>query len=122
GYRREGIESGASAGWQVDGLKQSALAEDGKLGLAGVSLTTDRTGERLWLTAESAHFELYLLKQQGGGMVEVWLDGAPVHQRISLNSETIETAYLSVEAQCGIAHTIELRTIARGLVRVFGVV
>src|SRR5207253_909310 len=86
------------------------------------SLTTDRAGERLWLTAESDRFELYLLKQPGGGMVEVWLDGALLYERVSLNSETIETAYLSIEAQHSITHTIELRTIARGRVRVFGVV
>jgi lysophospholipase L1-like esterase len=121
-YRREGIESGSSAGWQVDGLKQAALAEDGKLGLAGLSLTTGRAGERLWLTAECDHFELYVLKQPGGGMIEVSLDGMLVHRDFSLNSPTMETAYLSVEASRGSPHTLELRTLASGQVRVFGLV
>ena len=121
-YRRDGVEGGSSAGWQVDGLKQAALAEDNKLGLAGVSLSTNRAGERLWLTAEGERFELYLLKQPGGGSVEIRLDGELVHRRVLLSSETLETAYLSVEATRGLPHTIELNTLTSGLVRVFGIV
>jgi lysophospholipase L1-like esterase len=121
-YRREGIAGGSSAGWQVDGVKQAALAEDGRLGLAGVSLTTDRAGERMWLTAAGERFELYLLKQPGGGAVEVWLDGVRRHLRVSLAAPHPEPAYLALVAAPGIPHTIELRTLAPGLVRVFGVV
>ncbi len=40
GYSRPGVTSQASAGWQTDGLTRASLAADGRLGLAGVSLST----------------------------------------------------------------------------------
>jgi lysophospholipase L1-like esterase len=121
-YRREGVESSSSAGWHVDGLKQVALDDDGRLGLAGLSLSTDRVGEQLWLTAECDRFELYLLRQPGGGAVEIKLDGAWYDRYVSLASPRVETAYLSIEAPRGTPHTIEIRTIAPGEVRIFGLV
>jgi len=121
-YRPSEVESGASAGWQVNGLGQAALASDGEYGLAGLSLSTERAGERLWLATACERFVFYLLKQPGGGAVEVLLDGGTVHYSVSLASPQAEAAYLEVEAGDDRPHLIELRTVRPGRVRVFGVV
>src|SRR6266568_320063 len=55
-YSRAGISSRASAGWQADGLTQASLASDGRLGLAGVSLTTSRSGEWMTVSATASYF------------------------------------------------------------------
>src|SRR6185369_13701827 len=50
GYTRPGVTSKNSAGWQIEGLTQASLAVDGRLGLGGVSLSTNAPGEWITLT------------------------------------------------------------------------
>ncbi len=137
-YSRSGIESEASAGWQINGLSLSSLASDGRFGLAGLSLSTNRTGESIRLTSDCTRFELYLLKQPHGGVIDVLLDGVMQQHHFSLASDDFEPTYLEVSVPADSAiqfealprpqsainslHSIELRTISPGLVRVPGVV
>jgi lysophospholipase L1-like esterase len=121
-YSRTGLESDRSSRWQVDGLNQDQFGEDGKFGLSGISLTTVRAGERIKITAECRRFELYLLKQPGGAVVDVLLDSVRYHRRFSLRSNRYETAYLEVETAGEGPHTLELLTITPGPARLLGVV
>ncbi len=121
-YWRKGLSSYSSKGWRVDGLSQASLATDNRLGLAGVSLSAYRAGEWVCLEAAGARFDLYLMKQAGGGTVDVLLDGALYHHGLSLLSSKPEPLYLEVAAGYDGSHTIELRVASTGWVRIFGVV
>jgi lysophospholipase L1-like esterase len=63
-----------------------------------------------------------MLRQPGGGTVEVWLDGVAADWRIPLDARRVEPTYFEVEAEGDEPHMLELRTIAPGEVRVCGVV
>ena len=54
GYHRSGVSSQASPGWETEGLTESSLAANDRLGLAGVSLSTRLPRETITLTAEGA--------------------------------------------------------------------
>jgi lysophospholipase L1-like esterase len=124
-YTRAGFTSFASSGWRVDGLKLAELADDNLLGLAGLSFTATRAGERLQLTASGQRFEFYLLQQPRAGAVECWLDGELYHPAFSLATLPLDvpqssTLFVPIEAATGGPHTLELRTVSNGPVRVFG--
>ncbi|MEW6209008.1 MAG: GDSL-type esterase/lipase family protein [Acidobacteriota bacterium] len=107
-----------SAGWRADGLSQST---DARLGLAGVCASADRTAEWIQLTARGRYFDIYLLKQPGGGSIDVLLDGALIHQNARLALDHYKPFYLEVEAESDGAHTIEIKISASGRVRLFGI-
>lgn len=121
-YARNGVTSGASSGWRTDGLSLAALATDNRLGLAGVSLGTEKAGERVWLTAEGHSFEFYLLQQPRGGALEIWLDGELVQPALSLAAPNPVSLFVIVTAAQDGQHTLELRTVAPGTVRLCGIV
>lgn len=118
-YSPVGGMSLASGGWQTDGL--GAFPRDGRLGLAGVSLTTESAGEWIRWNLRGRYFDLYLLRQPAGGAIDVFLDGALIYQHALLASDRFEAAYLELEAGAEGRHTIEIRTAARGRVRVLGI-
>lgn len=121
GYSRAGVTSQASAGWQTDGLTQGSLAADGRLGLAGVSLSTSAPSEWITVTAAGSYFVIYVLKQPGGGSIDVLLDGVERKRDVSLASSVSESACLEVVADTRSVHTIEIRTTSVGRTRVFGI-
>ena len=121
GYSRPGVTSQASAGWQTDGLTQASLVADGRLGLAGVSLSTRGPGEWITMTAAGSYFDVYVLKQPGGGSINVLLDGVEQKRNVSLASSISESACIEVIADTGSVHTIEIRTTSLGRTRIFGI-
>ena len=121
GYARAGVASRASAGWQVDGLTEASLSADGRLGLAGVSVTTRAAGEWITVTASGSYFDVYVLKQPGGGSMEVSLDGIAQKRNFSLSSSASEAVCIEVIADSGPVHTVEIRTTSAGRVRIFGI-
>ncbi|MBI1761867.1 MAG: hypothetical protein HYR56_10565 [Acidobacteria bacterium] len=121
-YVRAGVTQTASAGWRVDGLKLAALPFDNQLGLAGLSCTATRAGERLQISAPGARFEFALLQQPDAGAIEIWLDGELYHPTLSLAAPEVATLFVPVEAASADTHTVELRTVAAGPVRVFGLI
>jgi lysophospholipase L1-like esterase len=120
GYSRLGVDSGSSAGWHILGTGQPDAAADSRLGLAGLALSTDLPGQRLWISAESTSFELYLLKQPEGGEIEVSLDGA-THGVVPLKSGQPAPCYFAVGSSPAAKHILEIRTLSTGPVRVLGV-
>lgn len=120
-YRRGNLRSRQSNGWKVEGLGKAAQSAGGQFGLAGVSLTTAGKDEWITLQANGSRFDLYLLKQPGGGVIDVRLDDEPIDPQISLAAKTFAPFYLSVEAESEGLHTLEIRTVKPGAVKIFGV-
>lgn len=120
-FSHAGVTSQVSAGWQFDGLTQGSLAADGRLGLAGVSLSAHESGEWITLTATGNYFDIYLLKQPGGGVIDVLLDGIERTRNVSLASRATEPAYIEIATKVSSVHRLEIRTKAPGLTRVFGI-
>lgn len=118
-YSRKGVATGATAGWRVLGLGESSQA--GSWGLAGVALSSSTAGEKIWLSATGQRFDLYLLKQPGGGRCDVFFDGLRYFENVSLAAEEREPFYLTISAAGSEPHSIELRTLDKGEVRLFGI-
>lgn len=116
GYRRMDVRSGSTKGWHADGLVGKAPG-DGIYGLGGVSLTTSRPGEQVYLIANAESFELYYYRQPGGGSLQLYDNGMPV-DKISTDGEP-GPAYYHLDTTPG-DHRVDLETVDRAPVRVFG--
>lgn len=119
---RRGVKSGATSGWSVDGIGNSP-GNDGFYGLAGISLTTSKRDERMWLETSCNHFEIYYIRWPGGGTIDVTVDGASVlDQPLSLNSDLPGPDYYSYDTISTGVHRIEIRTLTPGRTRILGIV
>lgn len=114
-YRHADIRTGASDGWQVQGLV--GHPGDGLYGLGGVSMSVARPNEDAYLVAECQQLELSYLQQPGGGAVELYDNGAPV-ERISTDG-ALGPGYYKYLTTPG-SHRFELETVDHGPVRLFG--
>src|SRR5215831_8435146 len=72
--RRRGVVSGATSGWQIEGIG-GRVEKDNLYGLAGINLLTNRPNERIWLETTANHFEVYYVREPGGGTIDITLDG-----------------------------------------------
>ncbi len=120
-YARPGVMMQASGGWRVDGLSESSLIADGRFGLAGISFTAADVGESFTVTAPSSRFEIYLLKQPGGGAVTIFLDGVACERGFSLAAPRSEAAYVRISAATEALHSIEVKITKPGAARALGV-
>jgi lysophospholipase L1-like esterase len=114
-YHRLDVRSGESHGWVSDGLL--SRSGDGLYGLGGVSISTKRPQESVYLVAECERMELYYLRQPGGGSIDLY-DNDGVVERISTDGTT-GPGYYRHSTYPG-THRFELRTVERAPVRVFG--
>jgi lysophospholipase L1-like esterase len=114
-YRRMDVRSGSTRGWHTDGLV--GRSGDGVYGLGGVSMSTDRAHEAVYLDANAAEFELFYYQQPGGGTLQIYDNGVAMEQ-ISTDGEP-GPAYYRLEAIPGM-HRVEAETLDRGPVRLFG--
>lgn len=115
GYRRFDAPASQSSGWTTEGTINHE--GDGINGLAGVSITAQRPGETVTLTAQCDHLELYYLQQPGGGSFEFLSDDQAV--------ETIHTDGLAGPGYYDYApaageHKFTIRTLDGAPVRLFG--
>jgi lysophospholipase L1-like esterase len=120
-YSRPGVTIQASGGWHVNGLSDASLPDDGRFGLAGISFTAAERGESFEITAPASRFDLYLLKQPGGGAVTISLDGVVCERSVSLASARSEAAYVEVSAATDASHSLEVTIDKPGAVRALGV-
>lgn len=120
--RRLGVTSGATSGWVIEGIG-GRVAPDRIYGPAGIALSANQPGERAWIEAAGNHFELYYVRQPGGGMIDVLLDGASVlDSALSLQSTTPEAGHLFFDSPAKTRHRVEVRTLTSGKVRILGIV
>jgi len=119
---RRGVISGMTSGWAVDGLGSRA-EPNGIYGLAGMSLATTESDQRAWLETNCNHFEVYYLRQPGGGNIDITLDGQSVlEQPISLASDAPLPDYYTFDTPADRLHRVEVRTTTAGKTRILGIV
>jgi lysophospholipase L1-like esterase len=114
-YRRMDVRSFGSNNWYSDGL--FSREGDGRYGLAGVSITTNRAGETVALRAEGPLLQLNYLQQPGGGSLDL-TDNDVMLDTISTDGE-LAAGYYKREVEPG-PHYYALRTRDRAPVRLFG--
>jgi lysophospholipase L1-like esterase len=120
---RRGVLSGATSGWWIDGVGKGG-ATDGIYGLAGFSLSTDKADERAWVETACNHFEIYYLRQPGGGRMDITVNGTSVlEQPLSLQSDAPSPDYFTFDSPADRIQRIEVRTLGpAGKVRLLGIV
>lgn len=119
---RRGVLSGATSGWAIDGIG-GRVEPNGIYGLAGISLATTQANERAWIEATCNHFEVYYLRQPGGGTIDILVDGQSVlEQPISLASDAPLPDYFTAPIASDRMHRIEVRTVTPGKTRILGIV
>ena len=120
--RRRGVISGASSGWTIEGIG-GRVATDGIYGPAGIALGTSLANESIWLQTVTNHFELYFVRQPGGGSIDILVDGTSVVDTpLSLASRLPKLDHFSHDEAADSTHRIEVRTLTSGRVRVLGIV
>jgi lysophospholipase L1-like esterase len=120
--RRTGVYSGASEGWVIEGIGGRYVA-DNIYGPAGISLSTQRSGERAWLEADCNHFEVYLVRQPGGGRVDVGINGSSViDEPVNLAASHSSIEFLSFDTPDDGPHRLEVQSLNAGRVRLLGIV
>jgi lysophospholipase L1-like esterase len=114
-YRRVDVKSTGTRGWHSDGLV--GRDGDGRYGLGGVSITTRTPREGVTIEADCTRAELLFLRQPGGGVVELMVDGDSAGE-LSTNGE-LGGGYFELRLEPGI-HNLTVRTRDRSPVRLFG--
>jgi lysophospholipase L1-like esterase len=126
-YRHRGIEVESNyRQWDGRRVRATTLQRD-HYGLAGVFVESDRRGAWGAVTTATSgtigrtasRFELYYMKQPGGGDFDVLLDGEQ-KARIRTGSTSPEPGYALFEVEDA-AHRFEVRVRGNGPVRIFGV-
>lgn len=117
GYRRMDVRTGSTRGWRSEGLV--GHPGDGLYGLGGVSISTERPHESVYLVADCAQLEVFYLQQPEGGSMALYDNGSMV-ERISTSGE-MGPGYYRYTATPG-PHRFELETLERAPVRLFGLV
>lgn len=115
GYRNFRVPSGNSGGWQTSGTIGSP--GDGREGLGGISLSTSRAGESIWMQGSGDQVELYFLQQPGGGQLNFLVDGH-VESEISTDG-ALAPGYFRYSPTTG-THTLEVQTVSSDPVRILG--
>jgi lysophospholipase L1-like esterase len=115
GYRRFDVRSGSTRGWHTDGLV--GHSGDGIYGLGGISMSVRMPHEDIYVEAEAGDFELFYYQQPGGGTLQLYDNGVAV-DRIPTDGDA-GPGYYHFESMPGF-HRLELETLDRNPVRLFG--
>ncbi|MDP8982303.1 MAG: SGNH/GDSL hydrolase family protein [Acidobacteriota bacterium] len=115
GYRRFDVTSANSPSWETAGTV--GHLDDGRLGLGGVSMTTNRAGQTVLMSAAGEELELFYLQQPGGGAMELTVDDRAAGA-IPTNGE-LGPGYYKFTASSG-PHICVLKTLDAAPVRLFG--
>jgi lysophospholipase L1-like esterase len=115
GYRRYDVRGGASKGWESAGLRTGE--GDGFFGLGGVSISTERAGQTIYLDAGCDSVELDYVQQPGGGRIALSDNGQSVKE--ASTEGPLAPGSLTYTAAPG-SHRFEARTLDRAPVRLLG--
>ena len=118
-YQHSGLQLSAS-GWNMSRASNSE-SHDGLYGLGGVSFIANEAASSriVYSTPGHRHFEIWYLKQPGGGSLTVTADGTPLGE-VDTEAEKKAPAVTSFVASQSV-HALELN-VAKPPVRIFGVV
>jgi lysophospholipase L1-like esterase len=123
-YGQEGVRGGMTQEFQPVTVTSSSHAHggpgDGSFGLLGVGLETSQPGARAWteVTVHTSRVELAYLEQPLGGGFDVLVDGSSAG-RVATRAAQPRSAYVAFDVTDA-PHTIEVRTLGDGVVRVYG--
>ncbi len=115
GYRRFDVRGGASKGWEPAGLRTGE--GDGLFGLGGVSISTERAGQTIYLDADCDSVEIDYLQQPGGGRIALSDNGQTVKE--ASTEGPFAPGFLEYATTAG-HHRFEVRTVEPAPVRLFG--
>uniref|UniRef100_Q01PX4 SGNH hydrolase-type esterase domain-containing protein n=1 Tax=Solibacter usitatus (strain Ellin6076) TaxID=234267 RepID=Q01PX4_SOLUE len=115
GYRRFDARGGGSTGWVSAGLR--AGTGDGWFGLGGVSISTSRPGQTVFLQAECDRLEVHFLQQPGGGRLALYDEDERL-ENIATEGE-MAAGMVRYDMRPG-AHRFLLKTLDGRPVRLFG--
>jgi len=115
GYRNFSAKTSSTRGWHTEGVV--GRPGDGINGLGGVSVSASKPHESISLSAEGEAFELYYLRQPGGGSFDLYDNGEKIEQ-VSTDGESAP-AYYRYETDAGL-HRLEVETVDAAPVRLFG--
>ena len=115
GYRRLDARGGASPGWLSEGLRSAA--GDGYFGLGGISISSERAGQSVYLDTDCDRIEIQYLQHPGGGSLALYDNGLRI-QQFSTYGE-LAPAFVTYETAPGPHHFV-LQTLDSRLVRLFG--
>ena len=115
GYRRFDVHGGGTQGWQSEGLRSAS--GDGFFGLGGVSISTARAGQSVFIDTECTHLEIYFLQQPGGGDLALSDHDQPLEQFST--GGPLGPGIFKYQTPPG-AHRFALRTLTSRHVRLFG--
>jgi lysophospholipase L1-like esterase len=107
GYRILGSARSQSEGWITQGNRFTHLG-NGETGLGGISISTDRAGERVTLDAPCAELEIHYLEQPGGGSLR-FTDNASDPVEIQTDAQDIGPGLYKYACSAG-DHHFELTT------------
>jgi len=120
--KRARVSAGVTDGWVVQGIG-GRYSADRIYGPAGINVMTATAGQLAWVEAASNHFEVYFVREPGGGSVEIRIDGSNELQApLSLVARTTKLDYLTFDLPDSGTHRLELRTLNNGRVRLLGIV
>lgn len=128
-YRHRDIRNGARGVWETLRIRhRRSEDQDGRFGLAGVAVETDRPRAFVWIeTSDSgpvgeaaSSYELYYMAHPNGGRVSLSIDGEEV-ARLSTKAPRFRAAYHRVETDEG-PHRFQVESRGHGMVRLFGIV
>lgn len=116
GYRRFDVTGTSSPGWITKGIVRDQ--GDGRNGLAGVSITTQRPHETATLTTSGERVQIEFLEQPGGGSFTLSSDGS-VAGTISTDGPLASQSY-SLPTNAPGTHTYTVETTSYSPVRLLG--
>lgn len=121
-YAQEGVRTGMTdfVGEHSGPKFHGRPGSEGLFGLGGGAIGTDRRGARAWadLTARASVIELSYLQQPGGGSFDFIVDNVRV-ARVQTRGVAFTAAFRAVPVADG-PHSVEVRALGDGAVRVYG--
>jgi lysophospholipase L1-like esterase len=115
GYHRSDVRGGSTSGWRAEGFHSTQ--GDGYYGLGGISLSTERADQSVFIETECDTLEIHYLQQNNGGTVALY-DGERLIDKFSTDGE-LGPAFKHYEASPG-PHRFTLKTLTARPVRLFG--
>ncbi len=127
GYRGNDVNLCRTNGWLSDWAGKANGHRDGKLGFAGMSVSSSNPLDFGWVetTRTNPHgqavewFDVYFLAQPGGGSLQFVVDEAPP-QAVSTHADSPSIQRVRVKVSDG-KHRLTLSPVGDGEVRIFGV-
>jgi len=115
GYRRFDARGQSSLGWHTAGTM--ALRGDPNQGLSGISVSTESPGQTVALEASGEALSILYLRQPDGGQLELTADDQPMGAFTTSGEPGPGVATYTLLPGL---HRLELRTLDRAPVRLFG--